>query len=793
LQNPLLQNALRAHEAGNFPEAARLYADALKAEPQNYFALYLFGVLHAQAGSHAQALRLFDEALRLNPRFPEAHHQRGNTLLNSGRLAEALQSLDQAIVLDKETPDLLNAKGVALTQLGRTEEAIACYRRALALKPGFAVVLNNYGNALLEAQRYGEAVALYDRALATNPSYVDALQNRGTALYFLGRYPEALAGFDRVLSLAPNFPNAEFHRGLALAALGHHEAALHSYERALRLTPRDAVILHHRAGVLLSLGYLPEALAAYEDAIAANPAATECLINMAIVLSRLGRHAEALAGFDRALAISPGHIDALYNRANLLSVMRRYPEAVTDCERVLAAQPNYPYARGVLIHSKLNACDWLDLADERERISHGLARGDRVLNPQQNIPVADAPEDQLRCAQLWVERECPPAAAPLWNGAVYKHERIRVAYLSADYFTHATGFLMAGLFEAHDRARFEIHGVDFGPDDRSALRQRLLDAFEYFHDVRPLDDKAAAQLLRAREIDIAVDLKGYTENARTGIFAFRPSPVQVAYLGFPGTMGAPYIDYILADGTLVGDGDERFYSEEIVRLPHSYQCNDAKRAIGTTGTRAAAGLPENAFVFCCFNANYKTTPEIFDVWMRLLRKVEGSVLWLLETHGAATGNLKAEAERRGVAADRLIFAERAPLADHLARHRLADLALDTLPYNAHTTASDALWTGLPFVTLRGRCFAARVGASLLRAMDLPELVTGNLEAYEACALQLAMDRSALAAVKAKLLAHRESTPLFDTARFARDLETAYATMWERTQRGLRPAGFRVPG
>jgi predicted O-linked N-acetylglucosamine transferase (SPINDLY family) len=790
LQSPTLQNALQAHRAGNLAEAARLYSDVLRSEPGNFFALYLFGMLHMETGGRDNAFRLFDAALRANPRFAEAFYQRGNLHMQSGRLEEALANYNDALRLKPDIAEVLNAKGVALTQLGRGEEALEIYARALAVKPGFAAVFNNQGNALLNLQRYEEAAQCYDRALAADPSYPDALNNRSLALYFLGRFEESLASADRFLTVAANHPDGWVNRGLALTALERHAEAMESYGKALALDPHDADVMYHFGNALLLLGRLEDALGIFDRALARKPDAPHGLINRAVILSRLNRHAEALPCFDRALALAPDNTDALYNRANALSVMRRFEDAIADCEKVLAADPDYPYARGVLIHCKLNACDWRGLDQERALIARGLADGERVLNPQQNIAVSVSPADQLRCAQLWVERESPPAT-PVWQGELYRHERIRVAYLSADYHTHATSFLMAGLFEAHDRSRFEIHGVDFGPDDGSDLRHRVRSAFEHFHDIRGLDDLAAARLLREKEIDIAVDLKGYTEQARTGIFARRPAPVQVNYLGFPGTMGAGYIDYIVADSVLIAPDDDAFYSEKVVRLPHSYQCNDDKRAIGETGTRPGRGLPEHAFVFCCFNASYKIMPEIFGIWMRLLHRVAGSVLWLLHSHEAAVRNLVREAERRGIARERLIFAPRAPLPEHLARQRLADLALDTLPYNAHTTGSDALWAGLPMITLSGSTFAGRVGASLLRAVGLPELVTGGLDDYEKLALHLATDKEALMKLRAKLANQIRTAPLFDTAGFCRDLERAYATMWERSEAGLAPAAFAV--
>jgi predicted O-linked N-acetylglucosamine transferase (SPINDLY family) len=395
-------------------------------------------------------------------------------------------------------------------------------------------------------------------------------------------------------------------------------------------------------------------------------------------------------------------------------------------------------------------------------------------------------------ARVWATQKYPAAPVPLWRGDVYRHDKIRVAYLSADYRTHATALLMAGVFEAHDRSRFEITAISFGADDKSPMRARLEASFDRFIDVRSIGDAEVAKKLRDMEIDIAVDLKGYTQEGRPGILAHRPAPIQAQYLGYPGTMAAGYYDYVIADPIVIPEEQRPFFSEQVAYLPDTYQCNDSKRAIAPRAPRRSEmGLPENGFVFCCFNNNHKILPQMFDIWMRLLRQIDNSVLWLLQDNLAVVRNLSREAIARGVAPERLVFARRCMPADHLARQRLADLFLDTLPYNAHTTCSDALWAGLPVLTVQGDCFAGRVAASLLSAHGVPELITHSLEEYEAAALKLARDPAALTAIREKVVRHRDTHALFDTVRFTRNLEAAYLTMWERYQRGERPQTFSV--
>jgi predicted O-linked N-acetylglucosamine transferase (SPINDLY family) len=467
---------------------------------------------------------------------------------------------------------------------------------------------------------------------------------------------------------------------------------------------------------------------------------------------------EALASFDKALAIHADSVDALSGSAN----------------------------------SALAICDWARTGTITEQLRTEIIAGKPSVTPFTLLGYCDDSALQFRCATRHARETVPTLPKPLWNGRMWSHERVRIAYLSADFHAHATAYLMAELFERHDRSRFEVHGFSFGRDDSGDVRRRLVKAFDRFHEGRTKSDREVAQLLSDLEVDIAIDLKGYTQNSRPEIFSHRPAPIQVSYLGYPGTMGANFIDYIIADRVVAPFDQQPFYAEKIVHLPDCYQVNDRQRAIAQSmPSRREACLPEEGFVFCCFNNNYKITATMFDVWMRLLQNVPGSVLWLLGENVAAKENLCREAQARGVDPVRLVFAGRLKLDEHLARNGRADLFLDTLPYNAHTTASDALWAGLPVLTCPGQAFAARVATSLLHAVGLPELVTYSIQEYEALALALARDATRLGAIRAKLARNRDTHPLFDTDRFRRHIEAAYARMWDMWQRGALPQSFAV--
>jgi predicted O-linked N-acetylglucosamine transferase (SPINDLY family) len=560
-----------------------------------------------------------------------------------------------------------------------------------------------------------------------------------------------------------------------------------SYERALAVKPGYVPALNNRGNALLALNRTEEALASYVQALAIRPDNAQALTHVGNLLQGLGRHEEALGSYERALAIRPDHVEALNNRANVLLDLKRFDEALASYARALSHGPDYPHLPGNWVHTKMKVCDWTGLSAAFDRLAGDTAAGKPVISPFASLGTPLSSSLQRKCAELLIEAKFPAATTAGSTTVTARHDRIRLGYFSADFCEHPVAHLAAELFERHDRTRFEVIAYSFGPQVRDAMRVRLEAAFDQFFDVHSRTDQEIAQMARERGLDIAVDLMGFTRNARTGVFAARAAPVQVNYLGYPGTVGADYIDYLIADPTLIPEEQRGCYTEKISYLPHTYQVNDTLRTIADrTFTRQEAGLPEEGFVFCCFNNNWKITPGVFDLWMQLLQQVSGSVLWLFEDNPTAGRNLRAEAARRGIAAERLVFAPRMNQPEHLARHRLADLFLDTLPYNAHTTGSDALWAGLPVLTCLGETFAGRVAASLLKAVGLPELITDTPQAYEALALELASNAPKLAALRQRLAANRPTQPLFDTALFTRHIEAAYTAMWQRHQAGLPP-------
>ena len=758
MSDPRLQNAMQLRRAGRLADAARIYDEILASEPRHFDALHSLGIIRYQSGQIEDAERLIGLAVEINPAAHDAHYNR-------------------ACLLQK---------------MNRHEAALASFDHALSLKPDYLEALVNKANIMAALQRHGEALTTIDKVISLNPNIPEVWSNRAAALIGLKSHEQALESYNRAVALRPSYAQAWKGQASVLMALGRPLQVLECFEKILALDTKDADALRGSAEILLFLKRNQDAVAFFERYLALKPDDGSAWANCGVALIESERHADGLSALDKAVALNAANADAWNHRGNVLFQLKRYDEAATSYERALAIVPDLPYVAGFLAQSRLRCCDWSHIEEDRTRIAAGLSAGRPVIDPFGNLIVSASPHDQLRCARIAIAESTPADAPRLWQGERYTHDRIRIAYLSADFRPHPVAFLIAGVFEHHDKKRFETIGISFGPPGDSDIRKRMSGAFEQFVDVRNESDFDVATLLRRMEIDIAIDLTGFCEHGRTEILGFRPAPVQVNYLGFPGTSGAGFVDYIIADRTIIPPDQAQFFSEQVVYLPDSYQANDDKRRIASrTPTRREAGLPDDGTVFCAFNNAYKITPPIFDIWMDLLREVEGSVLWLLGDTPAAISNLAREARARGIPPGRLIFAPRVPPEEHLARFGLADLFLDTLPYNAHTTASDALWTGVPVVTSMGEAFAARVAASLLKAAGLPELVTGSLEDYRAVAFELGRDRTALKRLKERLTLAQSASPLFDTARFTRHLEAAYAQMWRRRQQGEAPGSFTI--
>lgn len=710
-----------------------------------------------QTGHIEDAEKLYHEILQRQPDHEEATHLLGLIKFQQGDYPEAIALITRAVEIDPGFAAAHYNLGRCHEQIDENEKAVQSYTKSLSLRPDDADCYLGLGNAQLRLLRPEEALGSFEKAIALNPKFAEAHNNRGKALKELKRPDEALASYEKAIALNPRFLEAHSNRGNTLRDLKRHEEAVVSYDRVIRLKPDHAEACGNRGAALM----------------------------------KLKRFEEALASYDKAIELRPGHAESHRSRGDVLSELNRLDEAVASYSKALELKPEIDFLAGRRLFAEMSFCDWANVASERERLSQQMEAGQRVCIPFISSALFDSPVLQRKSAEIYAESLGIVSSGFARSPALPK-DKIRIGYFSADFREHPVSFLTAEMFELHDRERFEITAFSFyeqKSDD--AMRRRLRNAFDSFVDVTGRNSEETASLSRKLEIDIAVDLTGYTKHCRPKIFGFRAAPIQVSYIGYLGTMGTAAMDYLISDQVITPKGYEVDYAEKIVWLP-SYQVNDSKRPIGErVFSRKELGLPESGFVFCCFNSNYKISPEVFSSWMRILKSTGNSVLLLLSGHKKVEENLRKEAQARGVDPGRLVFAGKLPRDQYIARFRCADLFLDTSPYNAGTTASDALWAGLPVLTCLGKAFAGRVCASILASIGLPELITRTPEEYETLATGLATQPHKLEEIRDKLRANRHTTRLFDSRRFTKNMEAAYSAMFERYANDLPPDHIHI--
>jgi protein O-GlcNAc transferase len=750
LSDDRLKQAIASFQTGKLSDAERLFKEVLRHEPNHVAALNLLSVLLTHLGRCVEAEAYISQALKLNSNSDATFYNYGLILKKLKRPNEALERFSQALSINATVAETWNNRGTVLNDLKRYDDAIVDFNKAISLQPNYSEAFCNKAKSLTELKRYEEAFDACKKALSLKPSLAEGWLGGGNVFNELRRYDEAFSAYDKALSLKPDLAEAWLGRGNVFNELRRYDEAFSAYDKALSLKPDLA----------------------------------EAWLGRGNVFNGLNRSDEAFAAYDKALAFRPDLEGAWLGRGNVFFDLQLYEKALANYDKALALNPDLIGAEGVRLYSKMLCCNWSNIDTDWAQLTSSIKNKKANAAPFVFFGISSSPEDQLQCAKLWAET-CFPQQEPIWQGERYRHDRIRLAYVSADFREHPVSFLIAGMLECHDKFRFDVTAISCGPDDNSQIRRRVKASFEHFIDAQTYSDDQIAKLVRSSEVDILVDLMGFTKGSRTNVFARRPTPIQVNYLGYPGTMGAEYIDYIIADQIVIPESHRKCYAEKMVYLPYSFMGSDSKRKIsGRLPRRSEYYLPDPGFVFCSFNNSNKITPYIFDIWMRLLCRIDNSVLWLSQTNENAMRNLKREAQNRGVDPLRIIFAQRVPLnEEHLARYQLADLFLDTLPYNAHATASDALWAGLPVLTCLGETFAGRVAASMLNAIRLPELITTAPETYEQMAIDLATHPEKLAAIKRTLAENRLTAPLFDTKLFTKHIEDGYTAMYECHQAG----------
>ena len=612
--------------------------------------------------------------------------------------------------------------------------------------------------SLCQSGQLDEGQKFYLQILEREPTNIKALSNLASIALHNGNLDESIALFKTSLSIDSTQPIANYNYGMALQKAKEFENALTAYNAAIKL----------------------------------NPNFVQAYNNRGLTKSELKRHEDALADFDQAIQINPDYAEAHNNRGLTKSELKRHEDALADFARAFEINPEMDYLLGHFMHTKMHLCDWEAIDDLVNKTKNAIGNLQKVGAPFSIASLIGCPEIQKQNTENYINATLPSIPLLPKIEKKQKNKKIKLGYFSADFHNHATMHLMAELFEHHDKYQFELIAFSFGPDLHDEWRIRAKASFDQFIDVRDKSEIEIAELARLLAIDIAIDLKGFTKDSRTGIFAHRAAPIQVNYLGFPGTMGADYIDYIIADHTLIPEGNKNYYTEKIAYLPNSYQANIKNRSIsGKTFTRKEMGLPEESFIFCSFNNNYKITPTVFDSWMRILNRVENSVLWLFKSNDTAVKHLKREAEARGVNSRRLVFASRLPVEEHLKRIQLADLFLDTLPYNAHTTASDALRVGLPLLTIMGKAFSSRVAASLLKTVNLQELIASDTNEFELIAIDIAKNPKKLQQLKSMLKDSLTTSTLYNSTLFTQQIESLYKMMYDRNEGNLPPTHIYI--
>ena len=719
---------------------------------EKFISLYSAGVKAFNENDFDSALELFMKARLFNPDFPQLFYNLGLTFARLGRVEEALKSLDKALEIN---PGYDEVKGLRSSILGQMQ-SVAENNTSGAKSEDFSEMIIEAINCQ-NAGNNSQAEEIFMKVLGLDSQNFSALFSMGNIEHFRGNMQKALEYYDKAMKVRPDFPQLWYNRGVVFQSMNRLEEALEHYDQALALDP------------------------GYHDV----------RLNRGWVLAEMKRHKDALLNYEELIRVDPGNVKALCNRGIILTDFNLHDAAIQTFQRLVALSPDYEFALGLLAFAKMHACDWNKLQNLREKIIQGVREGRPVCKSMAFTAISDDPCEQINCARIFAKRFYN-TLKPVWQGEIYDHKKIRVAYISPDFREHPVGYLLAGILEQHDSNRFQIAGLSLGLDDGSELRRRIKSAMHEFIDVRNISSYEIANMIKEKEIDILVDLGGYTADTRTDVLAFRPAPVQVNFLGYSSSMGADFIDYIIADRYVIPEDKQHCFSENVVYMPDSYLPADATVKIAARKERAEYGLPEEAFVFCSFNHDYKISPEIFKIWMRLLDKVPDSVLWLMKLNEIAEENLRKEAIAAGIDPARIIFATRVPsIEDHLARYKLADLFLDTFPCNAHSTSSDVLRVGLPMVTCRGSAFASRVAAGLLTVSGFPELITDNLDDYEKVAFDLATNPKKLKKLRSRLEMKAVESPLFDSALYCRNLETAFTRMCEISRKGKKPETFAV--
>jgi predicted O-linked N-acetylglucosamine transferase (SPINDLY family) len=783
--NSAIANAFQAMCSGRMDKVKEIYKRLTIDSSSDPTFANIFAQIALENNLLTEGIIWLRKSLEVKPDQPTILLNLGVALSQVKQFSDALDCFSKAIKFETNNALAYYSQGLMYRHLNQYDNALNSYKNALKINPSYADALNGIGRIYHIKKEYYHAINYYDQAINSQPNYAEVFYNKAMVLDDLKEFSLAIGNYYQALKFKIDYFEAYNNLGNALQELKRYDEALTAYDRAIQLKPDYHEPYNGLGNALQELKRYDEALTAYDRAIQLKPDYHEPYNGLGNALQELKRYDEALTAYDRAIQLKPDYHEPYNGLGNALQELKRYDEALTAFDRAIQLKPdNENFIYGTYLHIKSLLCNWTNFDQELDFLLEKIRNNEKASTPFPLLSLVDSPQIDKKVSEIFIKEKYPLDNSLGEIKKYLKHQKIRLGYFSADFHHHATMFLMAELFELHNKEKFELYAFSFGPKTSDSWQSRVIASFDQFIDVRFKSDKEVAEISRSLEIDIAVDLKGFTNGSRTGIFSYRAAPIQINYLGYPGTMAASYIDYLIADSSLIDASNREYFSEKIIYLPNCYQVNLSKRDLSNRSfLKKEFGISEHSFVFCSFNNSYKINPRIFGIWLKILKQVQNSTLLIMLENDSAKINLIKESKARGINSNRLIFVSKLPIEEHLKRIQVADLFLDTFPCNAHTTASDVLYAGVPLLTLQGKSFASRVAASLLKAIDVPELITSSQEEYEQLAIELASDSKKLRTIKNKIIQGIKSSSLFNTEEFAKNIEAGYLKAYEAYQNG----------
>ena len=773
-------------EVNQLDSAIDSFKKAIAIKPDYVEAYYSLGSCFQELGRLEDALQFYDRVLELRPNFTEIHNNLGNIFRDLGRLSEAVLCFEKAVSIDMSFVEGYFNLGITFQELNQLDSSLKNYKKAIEIKSDYPEAFNNLGTLYKELKDFDLSIQSYQKAIEINSNYAEAFNNLGILYQEMGQLDDAIKSHENAININPQYDEAYNNLGILFMDLGQLDRSIENYEKAIKANNNFIEAFNNLGLVFMNLGQLEKAIGYYQKALIIDSNFALTYNNLGLAYKNLHNHEAAAKCFEKGIVLDPNYTDAFCNYGHLLTEMDNLQDALSNYERAFAIKPDADYLLGTIIHTKMHLCIWTDYLNQLNELQTQINDGQKRIDAFSFMALIDDPEIQGKVSNIYFKDRNPRSNLLPQIENHPKHKKIRIGYFSADFREHPVSYLTAELYETHDRSQFEVHAFSYGPNTEDKMNLRIKAGVDQFHDVREMSHKEIATLSRSLEIDIAIDLSGATHSSKTEVFAMLAAPIQTSYIGWLGTMGADYYDYLIAAEGMIPKKNQKYFSEKIVYLP-SYQVNDSKetppRAIFS---KRDLGLPEDSFVFCCFNNTFKITPVVFDSWARILKEVNQSVMMIYVSNKLAQKNLISEIKLRDIDPKRLIFGERLSRSEYLDRYRSADLFLDTFPYNAGTTASDALRMGVPLLTIQGNSFNSREAANIVNAVNLPEMVTSSQEEYESLAIELANNPKKLRIIKEKLADNLPGAPLFDTPLFTKNIESAYRIMYERYHDGLEP-------